>query len=50
MKEYSIRQLEIKEVEAALSLVWKVFEKFEAPDYIKEGVDEFRRSVGVKNS
>ena len=29
----------------ALSLVWRVFQEYEAPDYAKEGVDEFYKSI-----
>lgn len=33
--------------EIALSLVWSVFMEYEAPDYSKEGVEEFRKSIHV---
>ena len=41
----SVRKLEQKETESALSLVWKVFREYEAPDYTKEGADEFYKSI-----
>lgn len=34
-------------LEAALKLVWQVFEEFEAPDYSAEGVEEFRQFIAV---
>lgn len=40
-----IRELEKEELHQALELVWKVFQEFEAPDYSKEGVDEFYKSI-----
>ncbi|MCR4616271.1 MAG: GNAT family N-acetyltransferase [Clostridiales bacterium] len=40
-----IRKLEKEEREPALSLVWKVFQEYEAPDYSKEGMDEFYKSI-----
>lgn len=44
-ENYIIRKLETEETDVALSLVWKVFSEFEAPDYSDDGVAEFRRSV-----
>lgn len=43
--ELSIKKLEKRETERALSLVWRVFLEYEAPDYTQEGVDEFYRSI-----
>ncbi|MBR0462513.1 MAG: GNAT family N-acetyltransferase [Erysipelotrichaceae bacterium] len=40
-----IRKLDEDETETALSLVWKVFLEYEAPDYSEEGVDEFHKSI-----
>lgn len=40
-----IRKIGQEEVENALLLVWQVFQEYEAPDYTKEGVQEFYRSV-----
>lgn len=39
------RKLENHEINDALSLVWDVFMQFEAPEYSKEGIDEFRRTL-----
>lgn len=41
----SIRPLKVEEVPAASALVWRVFAEFEAPQYIPEGIDTFRRFV-----
>lgn len=40
-----IRSINENEIEEALSLVWSVFMKYEAPDYSKEGVEEFHQSI-----
>ena len=42
---FSIRELEQEEIENALCLVWKVFQEYEAPDYTREGVAEFYKSI-----
>ena len=44
-----IRKIEDDETDNALCLVWKVFLEFEAPDYTKEGVDEFYKSIHDDN-
>lgn len=44
-----IKVLEKGEIKKAADLVWKVFLEFDAPDYTKEGVDEFYNSV-INNS
>ena len=37
---------EIKEeLDIAISLVWRVFLEFEAPNYTDEGIEEFKRSI-----
>ena len=37
---------EIKEeLDIAVSLVWRVFLEFEAPNYTDEGIEEFKRSI-----
>ena len=41
----SIRGLDLPETEEALHLVWKVFQKYEAPDYTKEGIEAFYKSI-----
>ena len=33
----------------ALSLVWSVFKEYEAPDYSKEGIEEFYKSIHDKS-
>ena len=47
MKEIilKIRKIAKEEMKNALNLVWKVFLKYEAPDYNKEGIDEFKISI-----
>ena len=45
MKDIEIRKLGQKEVAEALELVWKVFLEYEAPDYTREGVEEFDKSI-----
>lgn len=40
-----LRELHKNEIEPALKLVWKVFSKYEAPEYSKRGVDEFYNSI-----
>lgn len=43
--DYEIRMLKANELEKALCLVWDVFQEFEAPEYSKEGVHEFRAFI-----
>lgn len=45
MKTVIIRKLNDREISAGLELSWKVFCEFEAPDYSRGGVDEFRKSI-----
>ena len=40
-----VREIKREEIEKALCLVWKVFQEYEAPDYTKEGVEEFYKSI-----
>ncbi|HPU41721.1 MAG TPA: GNAT family N-acetyltransferase [Acetivibrio clariflavus] len=40
-----IRKLEKNEIPEALSVVWEVFCQFEAPEYLQEGIDEFKRTI-----
>lgn len=47
--KYFIREIRQEEVEKALCLVWKVFQEYEAPDYTKEGVEEFYKSIHDEN-
>ncbi len=41
MQNVSVKELNHKELSEALSLVWQVFLQYEAPDYTKEGIEEF---------
>ena len=43
-----IRKLKNKEIEEALKLVWEVFIEFEAPEYCREGVEEFKNFLNDK--
>ena len=40
-----VRELRQEEIDTALALVWRVFLEYEAPDYTKEGIDAFERSI-----
>jgi GNAT superfamily N-acetyltransferase len=40
-----IRPLSEREKAEACALAWKVFLKFEAPEYSQEGIDEFRSTL-----
>lgn len=40
-----IRKITPKEQREALNLVWRVFLKFEAPDYTEKGIQEFKKSI-----
>ena len=42
---FTVRALKESETDAALRLVWNVFMEFEAPDYAREGVDEFQKCL-----
>ena len=44
-----IRKIKQEEIEKALFLVWQVFQQYEAPDYTKEGVQEFYKSIHDEN-
>jgi len=39
------RKLLLKEYDMALNLAWRVFERFEAPEYSDEGVENFRKTI-----
>ena len=47
--DYDIRKIEKNERDTALSLVWEVFQKYEAPDYSDEGVAEFHKTISDGN-
>ena len=40
-----IRRILKEEMKEALDLVWKVFLKYEAPDYTQEGITEFKKVI-----
>lgn len=40
-----IRKITKDELVKTIDLAWKVFLKFEAPDYPEEGIEEFRKSI-----
>ena len=42
---FTMRPLEETERDQALDLAWKVFLRYEAPDYAPEGTEEFRRCL-----
>lgn len=44
-----IKKIKQDEIEKALLLVWRVFQEYEAPDYTKEGIQEFYKSVHDEN-
>lgn len=43
--DYFIRQIRPEEIAEALGLAWNVFLEFESPEYTKEGVEEFYKSI-----
>lgn len=43
-----IRKVENDELKEALELVWEVFKEFEAPEYCREGIEEFRNFLNNK--
>ncbi len=40
-----IRKIKDTEMENAIELVMKTFLKYEAPDYTKEGIEEFKKAI-----
>lgn len=46
---YTIEQMKIEELAEVLDLVKKVFDKFEAPDYSKEGAESFYKFANYQN-
>lgn len=42
MYHYTVNELDLRDLKEALTLVWNVFLEFEAPDYCKEGIREFK--------
>ena len=49
MENILIKELNKNKLNEALSLVWKVFNEYEAHDYSKEGIDEFHKSINDTN-
>ena len=41
----SIKEIDRRGMTEALTLDYKVFDEYEAPDYTQEGVDEFHKSI-----
>lgn len=44
-----IIKLEKNYIRNALELVWTVFQEFEAPDYSKQGIEEFRKFISYNS-
>lgn len=44
-QNFIIDNIDIEKLEEALSLVWKVFSEFEAPDYNQEGIQNFKEFI-----
>lgn len=40
-----IRKINKIELNESINLAWRVFLKYESPDYSKEGIEEFRKSI-----
>ena len=45
MENILIKELDKDKINEAISLVWKVFKEYEAPDYTKKGIEEFYKSI-----
>ncbi len=45
MVDLKIIKLQKNHIKNALDLVWTVFQEFEAPDYSKQGIEEFRKFI-----
>ena len=48
LTDFMIRVLQKTERLDALTLVWNVFQEYEAPDYSEEGIEEFHKSIHDK--
>ena len=44
-QDLKITEVESGKLEEALELVWRTFIEFEAPDYCREGIQEFRQFI-----
>ena len=49
MNAIMIRKIEKTAFDEALSLAWRVFQEYEAPDYTQQGIDEFYKSIHDEN-
>lgn len=45
MNDIIIKKIEKEDLKNALSLVWQVFQEYEAPDYTQQGINEFYNSI-----
>jgi Acetyltransferases len=45
LKDYTFKKLPLSNLEKAIVLIWEVFLEFEAPDYDKNGVEEFKKFI-----
>lgn len=45
----NITKIENSELKEALTLIWDVFEKFESPDYVEEGIKEFKNFISYNS-
>ena len=45
IQNIQIRKIKDTEMENAIELVMKTFLKYEAPDYTKEGIEEFKKAI-----
>lgn len=43
--EVIIKEIDKTALNEALSLVWRVFQEYGAPDYTQQGIDEFYNSI-----
>lgn len=44
-----IRKIGKTAFDEAVSLVWRVFQEYESPDYTQQGIDEFYKSIHDEN-
>jgi ribosomal protein S18 acetylase RimI-like enzyme len=44
-----IIKLQKNDIKNTLDLVWRIFREFEAPDYTKQGIDEFRKFISYNS-
>lgn len=43
--EVIIKKIDKTAFDEALTLIWRVFQEYEAPDYTQQGIDEFYNSI-----